>query len=51
MSLYNQSNIEGWFCLAINAFKTGQIKSIYAAIYIYAVPLGSLCTRYHGTPS
>ena len=38
MPSYDQSNIEGRICLAINAIKTNQISSIYAAARAYEVP-------------
>ena len=51
MISYNQSNIEGRLCLAVNALDSGQIQSIRAAARIYTVPPETLRTRYHGTLS
>ena len=51
MPLYDQSDIEGRLCLAINALKSSQIQSICTAARVYSIPFESLCTRYHGTLS
>ncbi|PSN58598.1 hypothetical protein BS50DRAFT_116023 [Corynespora cassiicola Philippines] len=45
------STIEGKLSLAIQAYSSGQVKSLYAAARSYRVPYSSLYTRYHGTPS
>ena len=51
MPLYDQSNIEGRLCLAINALNTGQILNIRAAACTYEVSRDTLRRRYHGTHS
>jgi len=44
------SQKEGRILLAIQAFNSGQFKSLHAASRAYDVPKDTLARRYHGTP-
>lgn len=51
MPAANQDNSEGRLCLALNAYKSGQIISLRKASTAYSVPFETLRSRYHGTVS